>query len=222
MPASSDLLSCPLIPVIVLHDADEAVPLARALLAGGVRALEITLRSDAGLESIRRVAGEMPEALVGAGTVTRPDEMQAVKAAGARFAFSPGWSPALSDAARQQDIGFLPGVMTPSEVMAAANRGHRAMKLFPAAVAGGIAMLRALAGPFAGVRFCPTGGVDAGNFGQYLALPNVFAVGGSWLAPEDAVRARDWERISALAAKASAVVARSARPASFSRRPDRS
>ena len=125
-------------------------------------------------------------------------------------------------AARQQDIVFLPGVMTPSEVMAAVNRGHREMKLFPAAVAGGIAMLRALRGPFADARFCPTGGVDAGNFGQYLALPNVFAVGGSWLAPEDAVRARDWERISALAAKASAEVARSARPASFSRRPDRS
>ena len=203
MPASNDVLSCPLIPVIVLHDADDAVPLARALLAGGVRALEITLRSEAGLESIRRVAAEVTVALVGAGTVTRPGELQAVKAAGARFAFSPGWSPELSDAARQQDIVFLPGVMTPSEVMAAANRGHRAMKLFPAAVAGGIAMLRALGGPFAGIRFCPTGGVDASNFGQYLALPNVFAVGGSWLAPEEAVRARDWRRITGLAAKAS-------------------
>ncbi|HRO61428.1 MAG TPA: bifunctional 4-hydroxy-2-oxoglutarate aldolase/2-dehydro-3-deoxy-phosphogluconate aldolase [Burkholderiaceae bacterium] len=207
MPASNDVSNCPLIPVIVLHDADDAVPLARALLAGGVSALEITLRSDAGLESIRRVAAEVPEALVGAGTVTRPDELQAIKAAGARFAFSPGWSVELSDAARQQDIVFLPGVMTPSEVMAAANRGHRAMKLFPAAVAGGIAMLRALGGPFAGIRFCPTGGVDAENFGRYLALPNVFAVGGSWLVPEDAIRARDWERITALSAKASAEVA---------------
>ena len=202
-----DVLSSPVIPVIVLHDAADAVPLARALLAGGIQALEVTLRTPAGLESIRRIRAEVPDALVGAGTVTRPADLRAVRAAGARFAFSPGWAADLSEAAEQEGIDFVPGVMTPSEAMAAANRGHRAMKLFPASVAGGVSMLRALAGPFAELRFCPTGGVDAANCAQYLALPNVFAVGGSWLTPADALRARDWARISVLAAQASAGVA---------------
>lgn len=197
-----DFLDSPVIPVIVLKDAADAVPLARALLAGGVRALEVTLRTPAGLEAIRRIAAEVPDALVGAGTVTRPDEMRAVKAAGARFAFSPGWAAELSQAADAEGIEFLPGVMTPSEAMAAANHGHRALKLFPASVAGGVPMLKAMAGPFADLRFCPTGGVDATNVAQYLALPNVFAVGGSWLTPADAMAARDWPRITALAAQA--------------------
>lgn len=197
-----DFLDSPVIPVIVLKDAADAVPLARALLAGGVRALEVTLRTPAGLEAIRRIAAEVPDALVGAGTVTRPDEMRAVKAAGARFAFSPGWAAELSQAADAEGIELLPGVMTPSEAMAAANHGHRALKLFPASVAGGVPMLKAMAGPFADLRFCPTGGVDATNVAQYLALPNVFAVGGSWLTPADAMAARDWPRITALAAQA--------------------
>lgn len=200
-----DVLGSPVIPVIVLQDVADAVPLARALLAGGIQALEITLRTPAGLESIRRIAAEVPEALVGAGTVTRPEDLRAVRAAGARFAFSPGWAADLSDAAEQEGLDFVPGVMTPSEVMAAANRGHRAMKLFPASVAGGVPMLRALAGPFAELRFCPTGGVDASNCAQYLALPNVFAVGGSWLTPADAVRERDWPRITAIAAQAASI-----------------
>ena len=199
-----DVLVSPLIPVIVLSDAADAVPLARALLAGGVQALELTLRTPAGLESLRRIASEVPEALIGAGTVTRPEEMRAVRAAGARFAFSPGWSQALSEAAEEAGIDFIPGIMTPSEAMAAADRGHPAMKLFPADVAGGVKMLGALAGPLAGLRFCPTGGVNAGNFEQYLALQNVFAVGGSWLVPADALAARDWPRITALAAAATA------------------
>lgn len=198
----AERLGAPIVPVIVLADATDAVPLARALLAGGVRALEVTLRTPAGLEAIRRIASELPEALVGAGTVTRPQEMKAVRQAGAAFAFSPGWSTALSDAARDEGVEFMPGVMTPSEVMAAANSGHRALKLFPASVAGGLSMLRALAGPFAELRFCPTGGVTPENMASYLELPNVFAVGGSWLTPGDAIAARDWGRITALAAQA--------------------
>lgn len=199
-----DVLDSPVIPVIVLKDAADAVPLARALLAGGARALEVTLRTPAALEAIRRIAAEVPDALVGAGTVTRPDEMRAVKAAGARFAFSPGWAAELSQAADAEGIEFIPGVMTPSEAMAAANHGHRTLKLFPASVAGGVPMLKAMAGPFSDLRFCPTGGVDATNAAQYLALPNVFAVGGSWLTPADAMAARDWPRITALAARATA------------------
>lgn len=198
----ADRLGVPIVPVIVLIDATDAVPLARALLAGGVRALEVTLRTPAGLESIRRIAAELPEALVGAGTVTRPEEMRAVRQAGAAFAFSPGWSRALSDAAHDEGVEFLPGVMTPSEAMAAADSGHCALKLFPASVAGGVPMLKALAGPFPGLRFCPTGGVTPENMARYLELPNVFAVGGSWLTPADAIAARDWRRITALAAQA--------------------
>lgn len=197
-----DALRSPVIPVIALTDAADAVPLARALLAGGIHALEITLRTPAGLESLRRIASEVSEVLIGAGTVKRSEEMRAVRAAGARFAFSPGWSQALSDAAEKAGIDFIPGVMTPSEAMAAAGRGHRAVKLFPADAAGGVKMLGALAGPFPDLRFCPTGGVNASNFEQYLALPNVFAVGGSWLVPTDALAARDWPRITALAAAA--------------------
>jgi 2-dehydro-3-deoxyphosphogluconate aldolase/(4S)-4-hydroxy-2-oxoglutarate aldolase len=204
IPSLPDRLSAPVIPVIVVADAADAVPLARALLAGGVQALEVTLRTPAGLEAIRRIAAEVPEALVGAGTVTRPAEMRAVRQAGAAFAFSPGWAPELSDAARDEGIEFVPGVMTPSEAMAAANRGHRALKLFPAAVAGGVPMLKAMAGPFPELRFCPTGGVTQENMAQYLALPNVFAVGGSWLTPSDAIAGSDWPRITALAARAAA------------------
>lgn len=198
----ADRLVCRLIPVIVVDDAAQAVPLARALLAGGVQALEVTLRTAAGLEAIRRIASELPDAQVGAGTVTHPREMRLVREAGARFAFSPGWAPELSSAARDEGMAFIPGVMTPSEAMAAANAGHRELKLFPASVAGGVPMLKALAGPFPALRFCPTGGVTPANMADYLALPNVFAVGGSWLSPAEAVAAGDWARITALAAQA--------------------
>lgn len=215
-PAASrliDVLRTPVIPVIVLHDAADAVPLARALLAGGIDALEVTLRTPAGLESMRRIAAELPQAKVGAGTVTSTAQMREVKAAGARFAFSPGWSPELSDAAEALGIEFIPGVMTPSEAMRAAGRGHGALKLFPASLAGGVPMLEALAGPFGELRFCPTGGVGAGNMREYLALPNVFAVGGSWLTPRDALAAHDWPRITALAAQATAAASAAAAPA---------
>jgi 2-dehydro-3-deoxyphosphogluconate aldolase/(4S)-4-hydroxy-2-oxoglutarate aldolase len=201
-PSIADRLACRVIPVIVVDDAAHAVPLARALLAGGVQALEVTLRTPAGLEAIRRIAAEVPQAMIGAGTVTRSSEMRAVREAGARFAFSPGWAPDLSAAARDEGLEFVPGVMTPSEAMAAANAGHRALKLFPASVAGGVPMLKAMAGPFAELRFCPTGGVTPANMADYLSLPNVFAVGGSWLSPAAAVRAGDWAKITALAAQA--------------------
>ncbi len=195
----------PTIPVIVLDDPDHAVPLARACAAGGVRILEITLRTTAGLESIRRVAAEVPDVLVGAGTVTRPKDMAAVKAAGARFAFSPGFDESLVMAAADHDIAFVPGVMTPSEVMRAQNAGCRVMKLFPASLAGGIGMLKALAGPFPDARFCPTGGVDAASAPTYLAQPNVVAVGGSWITPSDAITGGHWDRITALARAATAL-----------------
>lgn len=198
----ADRLACRVIAVIVVEDAARAVPLARALLAGGVQALEVTLRTAAGLEAIRRIAVEVPEALVGAGTVTHANEMRLVREAGAGFAFSPGWASELSSAARDEELEFVPGVMTPTEAMAAANAGHRVLKLFPASVAGGVPMLKALAGPFPALRFCPTGGVTPSNMGDYLALPNVFAVGGSWLSPAEAVAAGDWARITALAAQA--------------------
>ena len=198
----AECLRAPVIPVIVLDDASQAVPLARALVDGGVNALEVTLRTPAGFESIRRIAAEVPDALVGAGTITRASEFAQVAAAGARFAFSPGWSERLSAAAADTGIEFIPGVMTPSEAMAASSSGHRYLKLFPAAVAGGVNMLRSMAGPFPDLRFCPTGGVDEAVLASYLALPNVFAVGGSWLVPARALAAGDWAAITALARRA--------------------
>lgn len=192
----------PAIPVIVLDDPAQAVPLARACAAGGVRVLEITLRTAAGLESIRRVAAEVPEVLVGAGTVTSVRDMADVRAAGARFAFSPGFDESLVQAAADQQIEFIPGVMTASEVMRAQNAGCSFMKLFPAAQAGGIGMLKALGGPFPSVRFCPTGGVDAKTAADYLTQPNVLAVGGSWITPAAAVRGGDWATITRLAGEA--------------------
>ena len=202
----SNTIDCaPAIPVIVLNDPLQAVPLARALAAGGVRILEITLRTAAGLESIRRVAAEVPDVLVGAGTVCNRQDMAAVKAAGARFAFSPGFDESLVEAAKEYDLEFVPGVMSPSEVMRAQNAGCGVMKLFPASLAGGIPMLKALAGPFPNARFCPTGGVDGKTAADYLALPNVVAVGGSWITPAAAQDAGDWARITELARSATAL-----------------
>ncbi|MCS6766620.1 MAG: bifunctional 4-hydroxy-2-oxoglutarate aldolase/2-dehydro-3-deoxy-phosphogluconate aldolase [Candidatus Protistobacter heckmanni] len=186
-------------PVIVLADAAQAVPLARALLAGGVDVMEITLRSEAGLKSIEAVAREVPQMQVGAGTVTRADEVRRVQEAGARFALSPGMTDALAEAVKQARMPFVPGVMTPGAVMRARDHGFSLLKLFPAAQAGGLGMLKALAGPFAELRFCPTGGVTQANLGEFLALPNVSLVGGSWLTPTELVNAGRWEEITALA-----------------------
>jgi 2-dehydro-3-deoxyphosphogluconate aldolase / (4S)-4-hydroxy-2-oxoglutarate aldolase len=200
----AELLSVgPVIPVIVIEDADQAVPLARALVAGGVRVLEVTLRTPAALGAISAIARHVPDAVVGVGTVTEMGQFAAARDAGARFAVSPGLTPALQEAARRAGLPWLPGVMTPSDVIAARAAGLRQLKLFPAQQAGGIGMLKALYGPFPDVVFCPTGGITAATAPDFLALPNVACVGGSWLTPASAMAAGDWATITQLAAEAS-------------------
>jgi len=193
----------PVIPVIVLHAVDHAVPMARALVAGGIRMLEVTLRTPQALACIEAIAREVPEAVVGAGTVRSAAEAALAAGAGARFAVSPGYTTALGDACRAQGLALLPGVATASEIMAAQADGFDALKFFPALQAGGSAMLKAWQGPFGEVLFCPTGGIHAGNAGEFLALGNVACVGGSWLVPGDALALGDWGRITALAREAS-------------------
>lgn len=195
----------PVIPVIVIEDLAHAVPLARALVAGGVRVLEVTLRTPAALAAIRAIAGEVPEAIVGAGTLTRPEDFTEARDAGARFGVSPGLTPALIEAAWESGLPLLPGVMTPSDVIAARLAGFRELKLFPARQAGGIGMLQALAGPFPDVTFCPTGGITAETAPEFLALPNVACVGGSWLTPKTVLAAGDWGTVTALARQATAL-----------------
>jgi 2-dehydro-3-deoxyphosphogluconate aldolase/(4S)-4-hydroxy-2-oxoglutarate aldolase len=190
------------IPVIVLEDAAQAVPLAHALLAGGLTVLEVTLRSEAALQSIRLIAREVPQAIVGAGTVLSAADLVAAREAGAHFAVSPGSTPALLESGRSCGLPFLPGVMTPSDVIAAVAAGYDILKFFPAAQAGGVDMLKALAGPFPGVKFCPTGGISLANAPDFLALPNACCVGGSWITPADAIRALDWATITRLAQQA--------------------
>ena len=198
----------PVIPVIVIERAEHAVPLARALVAGGVRVLEVTLRTPAGLPAIAAIARAVPEAIVGAGTVRSGSDATAALAAGAAFAVSPGWSPRLAATCRELGLPLLPGVASASEVMSAADDGFRFLKFFPAAAAGGPAMLKAWAGPFADLAFCPTGGITAASAPEYLALANVKAVGGSWLTPADALAAADWLRITTLAREAAALAPR--------------
>jgi 2-dehydro-3-deoxyphosphogluconate aldolase/(4S)-4-hydroxy-2-oxoglutarate aldolase len=193
----------PVIPVIVIEDMDQAVPLAKALVAGGLRVLEVTLRTAHGMSAIRAISEQVPGAIVGVGTLTQPQEFRAAREAGAAFGVSPGLTPALMQAAKESGLPLLPGVMTPSEVMAAREAGFFQLKLFPAVPAGGIGMLNAIAGPFPDVTFCPTGGVTQENAAEFLACKNVACVGGSWLTPKDALRAADWTRITHLAAAAS-------------------
>lgn len=190
------------VPVIVITDVAQAVPLAHALLAGGIDVMEITLRHAAGLPAIEAVARQVPGMHVGAGTVTRAPEMLQARDAGARFALSPGLSDALAQAAIDARLPFIPGAMTPSEVMRARDYGFGLVKLFPAAQAGGVGMLKALAGPLPDMRFCPTGGVSLSNLGEFLSQPNVAMVGGSWLTPADALSQGRWQDITALAAQA--------------------
>jgi 2-dehydro-3-deoxyphosphogluconate aldolase/(4S)-4-hydroxy-2-oxoglutarate aldolase len=192
----------PVIPVIVIEELAHALPLARALLAGGVRVLEVTLRTPVALAAIEAIARALPEAIVGAGTLRSAADVRAARDAGCRFGVSPGYSRTLSAACREAGLPLLPGVASASEVMAASEDGHSFLKFFPAGAAGGVPMLKALAGPFPDVHFCPTGGVGAGNAREYLALPNVRVVGGSWLAPASALREGDWPRITALAREA--------------------
>ncbi|SFL98627.1 2-keto-3-deoxy-phosphogluconate aldolase [Streptomyces pini] len=204
-PLPSVLALGPVLPVVVLDggaDPAEAVPLARALVAGGLRGVEITLRTADALEAVRRVAAEVPRAVVGAGTVLTARQAVAARDAGARFLVSPGWTDRLLTAAREAGLPLLPGVSTASEVMALLERGVEEMKFFPARAAGGPAYLQALASPLPRARFCPTGGIGQGSAADYLALPNVPCVGGSWMLPPEAVRARDWGRIERLAREA--------------------
>lgn len=196
------LVQSPVMPVIVIKDLNTAVDLARALVKGGVRSLEITLRSDAALQAIRLIRREVPEALVGVGTVRTADQFKAAVDAGASFAVSPGLTPALAEAAAAAGIPFLPGVATASESMYAADQGFTVQKLFPAEAVGGMGLLKALYGPLPDIVFCPTGGINAANARQYLDLPNVKCVGGSWLTPESAVAQGQWDVITGLARQA--------------------
>jgi 2-dehydro-3-deoxyphosphogluconate aldolase/(4S)-4-hydroxy-2-oxoglutarate aldolase len=195
------------VPVIVLSDEAQAVPLAHALLEGGIDVMEITLRSGVALRAIEAVARAVPKMHLGAGTVTRAAEVAQVINAGAKFALSPGCTDALVEAVRKANLPFIPGVMTPGEVMRARDHGFTLMKLFPASQAGGIGMLKALGAPLPDVRFCPTGGVSTDNLRDFLALPNVAMAGGSWLTPSDALRQGDWKRIARLAREASTLSA---------------
>ncbi|MGZ5907223.1 MAG: bifunctional 4-hydroxy-2-oxoglutarate aldolase/2-dehydro-3-deoxy-phosphogluconate aldolase [Reyranella sp.] len=192
----------PVVPVLTIERVADAVPLARALVRGGLPVLEITLRTEAALAALAAIAAEVPEAVVGAGTVLQVRQFDDVARAGARFAVSPGCTPALLTAARAAGLPFLPGIQTVSEAMVLAEQGFALMKFFPADVAGGLAWLKAVAAPLAGLRFCPTGGVGADTAQTFLSLANVACVGGSWVAPRDAVGAGDWTRIERLAAAA--------------------
>jgi 2-dehydro-3-deoxyphosphogluconate aldolase/(4S)-4-hydroxy-2-oxoglutarate aldolase len=189
----------PVIPVIVIEKAEDGVPLARALVGGGLKAIEITLRTPVALDAMRHIRAEVREAVVGAGTILDGDDLDAARRAGAQFGVSPGTTPSLVAAVRASGLPFLPGAATASEVMALTASGFDVLKFFPAEAAGGVATLKALHGPFERVRFCPTGGVGAGNAAAYLALPNVIAVGGSWVAPAAAIRSGRYDEITALA-----------------------
>ncbi|RCS23932.1 2-dehydro-3-deoxy-phosphogluconate aldolase [Phyllobacterium salinisoli] len=193
----------PVIPVLLIDKASDAVPLARALAAGGLPAIEITLRTPAALEAIRAVADEVPEAIVGAGTILNARQYDEAAKAGSRFIVSPGTTREIREAASGSDVPLLPAAITPSEIMTMREEGYTYLKFFPAEQAGGAAFLKALSSPLAGTFFCPTGGIGLGNAKTYLALPNVVCVGGSWVAPKELVEAGEWAKITALASEAS-------------------
>ncbi|HEX2174499.1 MAG TPA: bifunctional 4-hydroxy-2-oxoglutarate aldolase/2-dehydro-3-deoxy-phosphogluconate aldolase [Nocardioidaceae bacterium] len=202
LPKTSLLHASPVIPVVVVPETRLAVSLARALVAGGLRLMEITLRTPAAVESIRLVGAEVPDIVVGAGTVTTPEQAQAAAEAGARFLVSPGSTPQLLAAMQQTGLPHLPGVGTVSEVLAILERGYTEMKFFPAEPSGGTAFLKSVAATLPGARFCPTGGVTVESAPDYLALPNVASVGGSWITPSSLVKAQDWRGIADLAQQA--------------------
>lgn len=196
----ADLLDLsPVMPVVVLDDVEHAVPVAEALLRGGIKVIEVTLRTPAALASIERIAAAVPDLVVGAGTVTAPEHAKQALDAGSRFIVTPGSTEALLDAVAATGLPFLPGVSTVGEAMRAAERGCSVLKFFPAEAAGGAPYLKSIYGPLPGLRFCPTGGITVESAPKYLALPNVGCVGGSWLTPADALAAKDWQRVSALA-----------------------
>lgn len=194
------LKQSPVVPVIVIDKLEHAVPLAQALVDGGLPVLEVTLRSDVAMQAIREISKAVTGAIVGVGTVTQSEQFQQSIEAGAQFAVSPGLTDALLAASRNVDLPFLPGVFTPSEVMRAHEHGFTALKLFPAQQAGGIGMLKAMHGPLPAMKFCPTGGIGTDNFVDFLKLPNVACVGGSWVCPASVVQSQDWTKITQLAA----------------------
>ncbi|UVO10166.1 bifunctional 4-hydroxy-2-oxoglutarate aldolase/2-dehydro-3-deoxy-phosphogluconate aldolase [Pectobacterium polonicum] len=200
--AEQILTTGPVVPVIVVNKLEHAVPMAKALVAGGVRVLELTLRTDCAIDAIRAIAKEVPEAIVGAGTVTNPEQLAAVVEAGAQFAISPGLTEPLLKAATEGNIPLIPGISTVSELMLGMDYGLREFKFFPAEANGGVKALQAIGGPFAQIRFCPTGGITPNNYRDYMALKSVLCVGGSWLVPNDALESGDYARITELAREA--------------------
>jgi len=192
----------PVVPVLVIKDVEHAVPLAKALIAGGIRVLEVTLRTEAALEVIAKIAKEVPEAIIGAGTVTNRAQLQQVIDAGAKFAISPGLTSDLLKAGNEGSIALIPGISSISELMTAIDHGYTHLKFFPAEASGGVKALKAIGGPFPDIKFCPTGGISPSNYNDYLALPSVRCAGGSWLAPEDAMINGEWGKITELAKQA--------------------
>jgi len=205
---STVLNASPVMPVMVIQDLENAVPLAKALVAGGIRVLEITLRTPVALDAIRAIAQEVPDAIVGAGTILNEQQLQAAADAGAVFAISPGLTANLLAAAQKSSIALIPGISSLSELMLGMEYGLDHFKFFPAENAGGVPMLKAIAGPIPQVTFCPTGGISLKNYNEYLALPNVACCGGSWLAPADVVKNKDWDKVTQLAKEAIAGVNR--------------
>jgi len=200
--AEQILTSGPVVPVIVINKLEHAVPLAKALVAGGVRVLEVTLRTACAVDAIKAIAKEVPDAIIGAGTVLNPEQLAEVTAAGAQFAISPGLTEPLLNAANAGPIPLIPGISTVSELMLGLDAGLREFKFFPAEANGGVKALQAIAGPFPQVRFCPTGGITPNNYRDYLALKSVLCIGGSWLVPADALESGDYARITQLAQEA--------------------
>ena len=192
----------PVVPVLVINDVEKAVPLAKALMEGGIKVLEVTLRTPAAIDVIKRIADEVPDSLIGAGTVTNAQQLKAVVEAGAKFAISPGMTADLLKAGMDAEIPLIPGISSTSDLMKGKDAGYTHMKFFPAEASGGVKAIKSISGPFPDVTFCPTGGIGPNNYNDYLALNNVKCVGGSWLAPDDAIEAGDWARITQLAKEA--------------------
>ena len=191
-----------MVPVFVINDVEKAVPLAKALMEGGIKVLEVTLRTPAAIDVIKRIAEEVPDSLIGAGTVTNAQQLKAVVEAGAKFAISPGMTADLLKAGMDAEIPLIPGISSTSDLMKGKDAGYTHMKFFPAEASGGVKAIKSISGPFPDVTFCPTGGIGPNNYNDYLALNNVKCVGGSWLAPDDAIEAGDWARITQLAKEA--------------------
>ena len=192
----------PVVPVLVINDVEKAVPLAKALMEGGIKVLEVTLRTPAAIDVIKRIAQEVPDSLIGAGTVTNAQQLKAVVEAGAKFAISPGMTADLLQAGMDSEIPLIPGISSTSDLRKGKDAGYTHMKFFPAEASGGVKAIKSISGPFPDVTFCPTGGIGPNNYNDYLALNNVKCVGGSWLAPDDAIESGDWARITQLAKEA--------------------